>query len=506
MAVAQPPTWSRMIWPILLISARTASRRSTSSAREARTAYAALAAGPSTTPTSARTVLIVPVLLTSRTPRSGSACASGSRSKADATMDRSVLVPIQRSTVRDTSRSTTSWRCRRRMRSASRGGFQGMKRSSDGAEADAGQPDDPPDGVGVDDEVLARLLGGLQAEAGGEIMARAAPRSSGESVIPGASRRAAGARSGLAAPGLEAGLGVEPVGDRDLLLPGGQVGARGEVGTAVREPRALRELQPAVVAVAGVDVPVAAGLALGDPVPHRGVREVEAGAGGVAGRRRRRRGRRSGSGSGGLGADGDLGTDGHDLVHRVLGDLRAGLVARLELAVDPHLVEGGALLAGDALGGRLLGALGQGGVVLAGNAERDRLGLADRLLLDAVDRDGQPLSERGLGCRVDAVLRTEGDLELLEGVGDGRAGAGDGLAGAVDGDRDVLGGGDGERKAGPAERLGPRDGQLRGVGADAELGEGAVDGRGGRPVVGGLAVLGDGELAAVTHDDRVAVA
>ena len=119
--------------------------------------------------------------------------------------------------------------------------------------------------------------------------------------------------------------------------------------------------------------------------------------------------------------------------------------------------------------------------------------------------DGQALGERGLGRRVDAVLRAEGDLELLEGVGDGRAGAGDGLAAAVDVDGDVLGGGDGQRQAGTAERLGPRHRQLRGVGADPELGQGGVDRGGGRPVVGRLAVHGDGQLAAVADDDRVAV-
>ncbi len=41
-----------------------------------------IAAGPVTTPTSPRTVLMVPVLLTSVMPRSGSACASGSRPNA----------------------------------------------------------------------------------------------------------------------------------------------------------------------------------------------------------------------------------------------------------------------------------------------------------------------------------------------------------------------------------------------------------------------------------------
>src|SRR6478609_10298468 len=227
---------------------------------------------------------------------------------------------------------------------------------------------------------------------------RAAPRSSGEPFIPGASGCAAGgARSGLAGPRLEAEVRVQPVRDGDLLLAGGQARQRREVVAVPAQPRLLEELQAAVVAGAQVEVPPLAGLAPGDLVPHRGVGEVEAGAGRVAGGRRRRRGRRSGSGSG----SGGLGADGDDLVDRVLGDRGARLVARLELAVDPHLVEGHALLAGDALGGGLLGPLGQGGVVLVGHAERDRLGLGDRLLLDPVDRDGQALGERGLGRRVD---------------------------------------------------------------------------------------------------------
>ena len=59
-----------------------------------------------------------------------------------------------------------------------------MKRSSDGAEADAGQPDDPPDRVGVDDEVLALLLGGPQAEPGGEIMDPQRPEAPGNRSSP----------------------------------------------------------------------------------------------------------------------------------------------------------------------------------------------------------------------------------------------------------------------------------------------------------------------------------
>ena len=48
--------------------------------------------------------------------------------------------------------------------------------------------------------------------------------------------------------------------------------------TAVAQPRRGEELQAAVVAVAGVDVPVAGRLALGDAVPHGRAGEVEAGA------------------------------------------------------------------------------------------------------------------------------------------------------------------------------------------------------------------------------------
>src|SRR5918995_4278565 len=54
-------------------------------------------------------------------------------------------------------------------------------------------------------------------------------------------------------------------GDGDLGLA---AGVAGKAAAAVRLPGAERELQAAVVAVAGVDGPVAAGLALGELVPH----------------------------------------------------------------------------------------------------------------------------------------------------------------------------------------------------------------------------------------------
>src|SRR4051794_14800884 len=64
---------------------------------------------------------------------------------------------------------------------------------------------------------------------------------------------------------------VDLGGDCDLLLAGGEVGPLGVGTAAVRQPGAVVELQAAVEAVAGVDVPVAARLALGDGVPVQAV-------------------------------------------------------------------------------------------------------------------------------------------------------------------------------------------------------------------------------------------
>src|SRR5664279_2514339 len=89
------------------------------------------------------------------------------------------------------------------------------------------------------------------------------------------------------APRRQATAGVDRVGHGDLLEPGGQVGARGILPATVAQPGAAVELEATVVAVAGVDRPVAAGLTLGDPVPHRRV------------------GRGTGCNGTGLGADGE---------------------------------------------------------------------------------------------------------------------------------------------------------------------------------------------------------
>ena len=61
--------------------------------------------------------------------------------------------------------------------------------------------------------------------------------------------------------------GQHPLCDRDLLFPGGHVGGRGELAAAGGPPGARRELQPALIAVAGVDRPVVAGFAMGHLVP-----------------------------------------------------------------------------------------------------------------------------------------------------------------------------------------------------------------------------------------------
>src|SRR3954447_9470934 len=111
---------------------------------------------------------------------------------------------------------------------------------------------------------------------------------------------------------------VDLGGDCDLLLAGGEVGPLGVGTAAVRQPGAVVELQAAVEAVAGVDVPVTARLARRDSVPVQAV---------ARGRRRRRR----------LGTV--LGADPLDLGGRVLGHDALDERPAGELAVDvDHLV------------------------------------------------------------------------------------------------------------------------------------------------------------------------
>ena len=69
-------------------------------------------------------------------------------------------------------------------------------------------------------------------------------------------------------PATRRGLTCEDtLGDDDLLFTGGHVGLRGELAAAVTRPRARAELQATVVAVTGIDGPVAGGLALSHLIP-----------------------------------------------------------------------------------------------------------------------------------------------------------------------------------------------------------------------------------------------
>src|SRR5207244_2767814 len=76
-----------------------------------------------------------------------------------------------------------------------------------------------------------------------------------------------GARS-AASPGSRTLPGEDLLGYQDLLLLGGLVWVSGVLAAAVGVPRRQVDLYAAVVAVAGVDLPVPAGLALGDLVPR----------------------------------------------------------------------------------------------------------------------------------------------------------------------------------------------------------------------------------------------
>ncbi|CAG6399406.1 hypothetical protein SCOCK_90163 [Actinacidiphila cocklensis] len=119
--------------------------------------------------------------------------------------------------------------------------------------------------------VLGRLGGALGRGAlrrGGGLGRRGGACRGGAARVDFGSRAARGQAAGRrAGPGARTLQGEQLLGYRDLLVLGGQVGAGGVLQAAGRFPAGLRELQAAVVAVAGVDRPVATGLALGDGVP-----------------------------------------------------------------------------------------------------------------------------------------------------------------------------------------------------------------------------------------------
>src|SRR5690606_21275254 len=137
-------------------------------------------------------------------------------------------------------------------------------------------------------------------------------------------------------PWLQAAVRVHVVRDLDLLLLGGEVGARGVLAAAVAQPRPDIELQAAVVAVAGVDVPALARLALRDGIPVDTVRADRRGGGAAAGRL-------------GLGTDVHYGGDGrgHRLA-RHLDRLAGDAVGDLRVVVHGDLA--GVTLRDDLLG------------------------------------------------------------------------------------------------------------------------------------------------------------
>src|SRR5690606_18528997 len=143
--------------------------------------------------------------------------------------------------------------------------------------ADPGQLHDAAHRVGVVHEVLTELLGRPDPELVGQPAdVRRSQECNGHrrSLITGArtvrgdsARQAQLGRTGR--PGTVAAARIAHLGrDGDLLFPAGLVRVRRVRVAAVGVPGALVELKAAVVAVAGVDRPVAAGLTLGQLVPH----------------------------------------------------------------------------------------------------------------------------------------------------------------------------------------------------------------------------------------------
>src|SRR5699024_49213 len=171
------------------------------------------------------------------------------------------------------------------------GGLQGVGRD---------QPEPVPGDIAPDAvrQLVLRLdvasdEGGVEAGGGGHAGDRSPVRSvTGDNPppLPGIALAESGVRAGsgvadcrgvvrrsaegAAAVGPRAGAlaGEHALADLDLLLLGGLVGGRGELVAAVAGPGLGGELQAALVAVAGVDVPVAAGLALRHLLPGAGAR------------------------------------------------------------------------------------------------------------------------------------------------------------------------------------------------------------------------------------------
>ena len=91
--------------------------------------------------------------------------------------------------------------------------------------------------------------------------------SASTSLVDDVARRRTGQALTARRPRALALAGEHALGDGDLLFLGGQVRGGRVLAAAVTTPGAGRELQSALIAVSGVDGPVAAGFAAGDAIP-----------------------------------------------------------------------------------------------------------------------------------------------------------------------------------------------------------------------------------------------
>lgn len=350
---------------------------------------------------------------------------------------------------------------------------------------DLGGPDDPADGVGVDDEILAALLGGADAQRGGQL-ADVGGAQQGAWIVGGAlahataslrsfTREAYGRRPATGSPPSD----VELLGAVGLLLGGGVLRA---AVAAEGPPGADIELvEPAVGAggVHGVRPP--AGLALCQRVPG----EVVGAAHG-----------------GGQLPDAEV----HDLRARGAHDLAVQPLRPLFDAVD------GAHPVGDPPDSwaPLLdddhGAAGQAGIGPVDGAEGDGP-VAD--LLGA----GDPQHREGLAVVREALRRHRGGVLVAQcqpGLGQGLADGGgvgaEAVRAAVGDDRHRAFGTDRQLQTAlpDAPRAGGR--HIGAVGPYAELVEGAGDGVGGGPHRAALSVDAQHDRAAVPDDDLVTAA
>src|SRR4051794_25541069 len=271
--------------------------------------------------------------------------------------------------------------------------------------------------------------------------------------------------------------------DGDLLFPRGQVGPLGVGPATVGQPGPVVELQAAVEAVAGVDVPVATGLAGRDGVPVEAV---------ARGRRRLRRRRPA------------LGADLLDL-----GPRRTEHDALENLALDPLAVDvddpvGDLRRALTAGGDQLALALVHRRVVVLHDRVADRLGPRQVLGDDALDPNRQARLEQRVRRRPDAVVAVERDAELAQQLSHVTGGRRDLLGLVVVDHRDLLRRPELDVGGSQRQPLGPRHrDEVRTRVAEGR--ERLGDGRRRRPDVLRLAVDDQMQQATLLEDDLGAV-